>query len=202
VSLLARVARRLAAGVIALTVAASCSSDVSATWTEQVATTDGSVVTIQREQFLEDQTAIGNSRTLLLQSSTIRALEPPGLFPPLTVPVVPLRLEVNLSTREVVLIGYADHCEARYAAGNPPAGLVEYSLEGSAWQARPASDRWIGMPSNLLVGTPGRGHLKRAIDLAEKARVHSEPSIPANYLRITPSLTADVGCRRAGPSTR
>jgi hypothetical protein len=182
--------------------AASCSSKESASWTEQVATADGTVVTIQREQVDQDQTALGNSRTLLLQSATIRSFEPPGLFPPLTVPVVPLRLDIDLGARELVLIGLAEDCDARRAAGNPPAGLVEYSLEGDAWKARPASDRWTGIPSNLLIGSPARGQRKKTVDLAEKARLNSEPSLPQGYRRITPVPAAEAGCSAGEPLSR
>jgi hypothetical protein len=189
----------LAVGIMVSTTTASCSSERSASWTEEVATSDGAIVTVQRVQVYRDATPLGGPRTLLLKSATIRPLEPPGLFPPLTVPVVPLRLEINLAARETVLIGYADYCDSRRAAGNPPSGLVEYSPDGSAWTARPASDSWSGMPSNLLVGPPQGGHRKRTVDLAEKARLHSRPSLPPNYLRVTPSPAAEAGCYAGEP---
>jgi hypothetical protein len=174
----------------------SCSNRVPSelSWTEEVRLSDGRTIVVARAVGLRDDTTVGGPGEIATTRSQVRALEPPGLFPAWSAPLMVQLLDVSLASGEMVLIAHAYTCESWIAIGRPPYSTrVMYVARGGRWEMQPLSQEFIGRKANMLMRVrQSRAFENRPVPASEKNALNGGAA--TEYMTMNPTPGAAASC--------
>jgi hypothetical protein len=180
--------RSIAMGLVLLVVAACGFIGETRSWTEDVQLDDGSVIKIERYvRFATSNSWAGDVPRAEERRATLRFTGALSDLPEWDVPLTPMVLYQDASTKEWVIVARTNRCERWIAWGKPFPPYWEYHLAGKQWRQRPLSDASKGRLANLLIQYR-REDLPRHISVAYKQPELTNRALVEDYRRVVPDI--------------
>lgn len=181
-------ARSVAMGLVLMTVAACGFFAERRSWTEDVQLDDGSTIVIKRYvKFETSNSWAGDAPGSEDQRATLRFTGALADLPAWDIPLMPMVLYQDVSTKEWVIVARTNNCDVWIARGKPFPPYWEYHLAAGQWRQRPLSDTSKGRPTNLLIDYR-RENLPRHISVDYKKASFVDSNFTEAYRRVVPEV--------------
>lgn len=180
--------RSIAMGLVLLVIAACGFLGERRSWTEDVQLDDGSVIMIKRHvKFRTSNSWAGDVPRAEDRRVTLRFTGALSDFPAWDMPLMPMVLYQDASTKEWVIVARTNRCERWLAWGKPFPPYWEYHLAAGQWRQRPLSAASKGRSTNLLIDYR-REDLPRHISVEYKKASFVDSNFTEAYRRVVPDI--------------
>ena len=160
----------------------------SRSWTEDVQLDDGSMIVIKRYvRFETSNSWAGDVPVSSDRRATLRFTGDLSDLPTWDVPLIPMVLYQDASTKEWIIVARSNRCEVWIARGTPFPPYWEYHLTAGQWRQRALSDTSKGRPTNLLIDYL-RENLPQHISVEHKKASFVDSNFTEAYRRVVPDI--------------
>lgn len=175
--------------VIPLCVAAlACSGCVKKhfEWTEQVQTSEGATVRVERSiRYGKVLREIGGPTSAWISEARVTILDDGKPLAPWSHAMEPFIVDHDSATGKWTVVANArGYCEYAARFGSPVPTFLAFELNGTQWKYVGLPERLIGRKANLLLGVPGKEH-------GRELSVHDALTANEHRLGLPEYLTVD-----------
>lgn len=179
---------RLLLGLLLLAIASCGFLAEQRSWTEDVQLDDGSVIVIKRYvKFETSNSWAGDAFSAKERRATLRFTEALSDLPTWDVPLMPMVLYRDASTKEWVIVATTDNCDVYFARGKPFPPYWEYRLDAGQWRRQLLSDASKGRSANLFIDYR-LDDLPRHINVVYKKPGLTDRTVMEQFRRVVPGI--------------
>ena len=180
--------RSIAVSVVLLAITACGFLAERRSWTEDVELDDGSVIVIKRYvKFETSNSWAGDAPGSKDRRATLRFTGALSDLPTWDVPLTPMVLYQDVSTKEWVIVARTNNCDVWVARGKPFPPYWEYRLVAGQWRQTPLSEASKGRTANLLIQYRLE-NLPPHITVEYKRPSLADRTLVEDYRRVVPDI--------------